>query len=98
MSQTGHPQCANLACPTPCYWKMGGRFFHFRLGAPHPLAIDGNSNLHSDWRAVEYFWLCKRCSLLFTLVSIEGQYVVLQDFSRELTASSSLEPESARAA
>jgi hypothetical protein len=73
-----HPKCANPACPTAFRWLAGGKFFRFRpetvachpkdKGAPSLLGISG----------VEHFWLCDRCSHLFTLVFEEDEGVVLK--------------------
>ena len=81
-----HPKCANPACPTAFRWLAGGKFFRFRpesvaahsenRGAPSLLGISG----------VEHFWLCDRCSHVFTLVFEEHQGVVLKVLYPELLA------------
>jgi hypothetical protein len=73
-----HPKCANPACPTAFRWLAGGKFFRFRpeslasrsedKGGPSLLGIPG----------VEHFWLCDRCSHIFTLVFEEDRGVVLK--------------------
>jgi hypothetical protein len=78
LSQKLHPKCANAACPTAFRWLAGGKFFRFRpesvashpgdKGAPSLLGISG----------VEHFWLCDRCSHVFTLAFEENQGVVLK--------------------
>ena len=78
LSQKLHPKCANPACPTAFRWLAGGKFFRFRpesvashpgdKGAPSLLGISG----------VEHFWLCDRCSHVFTLAFEENQGVVLK--------------------
>jgi len=78
LSQKLHPKCANPACPTAFRWLAGGKFFRFRpesvachskdKGSPSLLGISG----------VEHFWLCDRCSHLFTLVFEEREGVVLK--------------------
>jgi hypothetical protein len=78
LSQKLHPKCANPACPTAFRWLAGGKFFRFRpeslashsenKGAPSLLGISG----------VEHFWLCDRCSHVFTLAFEEDQGVVLK--------------------
>jgi hypothetical protein len=72
-----HPKCANPACPTAFRWLAGGKFFRFRpeavtshskdKGAPSLLGIPG----------VEHYWLCERCSHVFTLTFEEDQGVML---------------------
>jgi hypothetical protein len=81
-----HPKCANPACPTAFRWLAGGKFFRFRpesvachskdKGAPSLLGISG----------VEHFWLCDRCSHLFTLVFEEHEGVVLKVLYPALSA------------
>jgi len=78
LSQTLHPKCANSACATAFRWLAGGKFFRFRpesvashsenKGAPSLLGISG----------VEHFWLCERCSHIFTLAFDENQGVILK--------------------
>jgi hypothetical protein len=78
LSQKLHPKCANPACPTAFRWLAGGKFFRFRPesvpshpgeeGAPSLLGISG----------VEHFWLCDRCSHVFTLAFEENQGVILK--------------------
>jgi hypothetical protein len=78
LSQKLHPKCANPACPTAFRWLAGGKFFRFRpeslashsknKGAPSLLGISG----------VEHFWLCERCSHIFTLAFEEDQGVILK--------------------
>jgi hypothetical protein len=78
LSQKLHPKCANPACVTAFHWLEGGKFFRFRpesvashsddKGAPTLLGIPG----------VEHYWLCERCSHVFTLTFEEGQGVTLK--------------------
>jgi hypothetical protein len=78
LSQKLHPKCANPACPKAFRWLEGGKFFRFRpeyvasrpedKGAPTLLGIPG----------VEHYWLCERCSHVFTLEEEENQGVILK--------------------
>jgi hypothetical protein len=78
LSQKLHPKCANPACATAFRWLAGGKFFRFRpeavashsegKGSPSLLGISG----------VEHFWLCDRCSHIFTLAFEENQGVILK--------------------
>ena len=86
LSQKLHPKCANPACATAFRWLAGGKFFRFRpesvashsegKGAPSLLGISG----------VEHFWLCDRCSHIFTLAFEEPQGVILKLLYPELLA------------
>jgi len=86
LSHKLHPKCANPACAVSFRWLAGGKFFRFRPEsvasssgnnqAPSPLGISG----------VEHFWLCDRCSHVFTLAFEEGQGVLLKLLYPELLA------------
>jgi hypothetical protein len=86
LSQKLHPKCANPACSAAFRWLAGGKFFRFRpeaaashsenKAAPSPLGIPG----------VEHFWLCDRCSHVFTLAFEEDQGVILKLLYPELLA------------
>lgn len=76
LHQNLHPKCANPACPIAFHWLEGGKFFRFRPGDPSlnssPSVTDFTSNLHD----VKHFWLCERCSHVFTLV-YDGEHGVV---------------------
>lgn len=82
--QKQHPKCANPACPTAFHWTGGGKFFRFRpdntlqtASGPAPNALGGK-------KGVRHYWLCERCSQVFTLV-YDAQYgVVLKVLWSEL--------------
>jgi|SRR5579872_3697828 len=86
LSHKLHPKCANCACPNLFRWLAGGKFFRFTPDtvtgsagnnqAPSPLGIHG----------VEHFWLCERCSHVFTLAFEDGQGVILKLLYPELMA------------
>ena len=74
-----HPKCANPACPATFHWLAGGKFFRFRPGEntystenqPEP----GSAVKH---HGVRHYWLCERCSHMFTLVYEPSEGVVLK--------------------
>jgi hypothetical protein len=88
--QKQHPKCANPVCPTAFHWTGGGKFFRFR---PEVAETSG-----SAWRdaladasadashMVRHYWLCERCSLVFTLAYEEEYGVVLKLLWPELPA------------
>src|ERR1700687_4709698 len=84
--QKQHPKCANPAGPTAFHWTGGGKFFRFR---PDPVSANGN-NLTADssdgTHVLRHFWLCERCSHVFTLVYEQGSGVVLKALWLELAA------------
>ena len=82
--QKQHPKCANPACPTAFHWTGGGKFFRFR---PDPVFVAGtNATADSPCgvHGVRHYWLCERCSHVFTLVFDEGNGVTLQVLWPEL--------------
>jgi len=84
--QKEHPKCANLACPTAFNWTGGGKFFRFR---PDPVPTgDSNSTADSSGgiHGVRHYWLCERCSHIFTLAYEEAYGVVLKALWPELPA------------
>jgi hypothetical protein len=84
--QKQHPKCANPACPTAFHWTGGGKFFRFR---PDPVSgSEGNSTTDSPRgiHGVRHYWLCERCSHVFTLVYEEGYGIVLKVLWSELSA------------
>lgn len=84
--QKQHPKCANPACPTAFRWTGGGKFFRFR---PDPVsASESNSTADSPCgiHGVRHYWLCERCSDVFTLIYDEGSGVMLKVLWPELPA------------
>ena len=82
--QKQHPKCANPACPTAFRWTGGGKFFRFR---PDPVPASGNnstSDSQGGVHGVRHYWLCERCSHVFTLVSDVGNGVMLKVLWPEL--------------
>ena len=85
--QTQDPKCANPACATAFHWTGGGKFFRFR---PTPVSalgstprIDSPCGIHG----VRHYWLCERCSHVFTLAYEEGDGVMLKLMWPELPVS-----------
>ncbi len=84
--QKEHPKCANPACPTAFHWTGGGKFFRFRHD---PVALSENhssSDPPHGIPGVRHYWLCERCSHVFTLVYGEECGVVLKELWPELRA------------
>jgi hypothetical protein len=63
-----HPKCANPACPSAFHWLAGGKFFRFRSAKD---SATGHLSTH-------HYWLCERCSHVFTLVYEEEQGILLK--------------------
>jgi hypothetical protein len=79
--QTQHSKCANPACPTDFHWTGGGRFFRFR---PNPASQSGSTSDSTFATHAVHYWLCERCSHMFTLVYGEQCGVVLNALCPEL--------------
>ena len=82
--QKQHPKCANPACPTAFHWTGAGKFFRFR---PDPApAGEANSSADSPTgvHGIKHYWLCERCSNVFTLVYDDQCGVVLKVLWPEL--------------
>jgi hypothetical protein len=67
-----HPKCANPACATAFHWTGGGKFFRFRPEPASPIsgssAYDAADDAPGGVHGVRHYWLCERCSHVFTLV------------------------------
>ena len=84
--QKHHPKCANPACPTAFHWTGGGKFFRFRAD---PVPASGNNSTVDSLggvHGVRHYWLCERCSHVFTLVYDEEYGVSLKLIWPELAA------------
>ena len=86
LSRNLQPKCANHACPTAFRWLAGGKFFRFRPESVSALSGDKGATSPLGISGVEQFWLCERCSHIFTLAFDEDQGVVLKVRSPELLA------------
>jgi hypothetical protein len=75
--QSLQPKCANPACPTAFHWLGGGKFFRFRRDQ-EPASADIPTNPPPTGHNVKHYWLCERCSHVFTLVYQEGYGVMLK--------------------
>lgn len=76
--QKFHPKCANPACPTEFHWLGGGKFFRFRFEPVPKGTADPSALPVPNGHNVKHFWLCERCSHVFTLAYCEGIGVVLR--------------------
>jgi len=84
-----HRKCANPACPTAFHWLGGGKFFRFQaVSAPLPSKVQG-ALLLTGTHGVWHYWLCERCSHVFSLAHDETQSVVLKQLWQELPAGES---------
>lgn len=76
--ETMHPKCANPACPTAFHWLAGGKFFRFRDGLKLAHAGTSGTLPKKDEGGARHFWLCERCSRVFSLTYDEMHGVTLK--------------------
>jgi hypothetical protein len=79
-----HPKCANPACPTAFHWLGGGKFFRFRPSDADVVTDQQASHAPKNQHGVRHFWLCERCTHVFTLVHDAQHGIVLQLLRPEL--------------
>jgi hypothetical protein len=80
-----HPKCANPACPTAFHWTGGGKFFRFRPDSVAAKANNAETDAPAGIHGVRHYWLCERCSQVFTLVYDPEFGVVLKSLWPELS-------------
>lgn len=73
-----HPKCANPACPAAFHWLAGGKFFRFRPEEASSNEDRSKGDVTARHQDVKHYWLCERCSHLFTLVYEGEEGVVLK--------------------
>jgi hypothetical protein len=80
-----HPKCPNPACPATFHWTMGGKFFRFRPDVDSTRDSNSSDSSHGI-HGVRHYWLCERCSDVFTLVYDEGCGVIIKPLWPEIAA------------
>jgi hypothetical protein len=81
-----NPKCANPACPKPFHWLAGGKFFRFRPDSPFPDANFQSPHRLMSGHDVKHYWLCERCSQVFSLEYDASQGAVVKLIRPELPA------------
>lgn len=84
--QEQHPKCANPACPTAFNWTGGGKFFRFRPGPVSANGDNSGADRPAGIHGVRHYWLCERCSHVFTLAYEDGSRFALKLLWAELAA------------
>ena len=80
------PKCANPSCAASFEWLAGGRLFRFQRESSHLVPTDGMDASASRSHPVGHFWLCERCSNVYTLHYEPGRGVVILPLWPELPA------------
>jgi len=86
MFQNLHPKCSNPSCVTSFDWLGGGRLFRFRRQEGTAVLSDSLMGRTDNSHHVEHFWLCERCSRIFTLEYRQGEGVLIRLLWPELPA------------
>jgi hypothetical protein len=100
MLKNGLPKCANPACSRPSYCAGSGKFFLLEILSARDDAADFGSDLRSDLTPqntprlrIDEYWLCARCSGVYTLVYDDDARMVYGVKLRPAASESALESE-----
>jgi len=81
-----HPKCANPSCAVSFDWMAGGKLFRFPREHRELASSDGKDASASGSHPIGHFWLCERCSNVYTLHFEHGRGVVILPLWPELPA------------
>jgi len=83
------PKCANPSCAASFEWLAGGKLFRFQRGSSES-AMTGEVEVGATHpHRIGHFWLCERCSNIYTLKLEPGRGVVILPLWPELPAAKS---------
>ena len=71
------PKCANPSCAASFEWLAGGRLFRFPRQDSEISQGSGNEFAASATHSIGHFWLCERCSNIYTLQFEPGRGVTI---------------------
>ena len=78
------PKCANPSCAVSFDWLGGGKLFRFPRSSSQAAPAGGiEANVPHP---IGHFWLCERCSTIYTLQFDPGRGVVILPLWPELPA------------
>jgi hypothetical protein len=80
------PKCANPSCAASFDWLAGGKLFRFPRERHELAPTDGRDTSASGSHPIGHFWLCERCSSVYTLHYEPGRGVVIHALWPELPA------------
>jgi hypothetical protein len=81
-----HPKCANPACVSEFSWLNGGKLFRFHRDHVPLQSMDQTEVRPGHSHHVEHFWLCERCSHIYTLGYEPGRGILIRQLWPELPA------------
>jgi hypothetical protein len=80
------PKCANPSCAASFEWLAGGRLFRFPREHYDVSHTNGGAESVNGLHPIGHFWLCERCSNVYTLQYQPGRGVVILPLWPELPA------------
>jgi hypothetical protein len=80
------PKCANPSCAASFEWLAGGKLFRFPREHQELSHTDENGACGSGSHPIGHFWLCERCSNVYTLHCDPSRGVVILPLWPELPA------------
>jgi hypothetical protein len=78
------PKCANPSCAAAFEWMAGGKLFRFPRESRDFAPLDGRPASASASHPIGHFWLCERCSNVYTLQYKPGRGVMILPLWPEL--------------
>jgi len=81
-----HPKCANPSCAVSFDWLTGGKLFRFPREHGGLAPTNGNNASANGSHPIGHFWLCERCSNVYTLHFEAGRGVAILPLWPELPA------------
>lgn len=80
------PKCANPSCAARFEWLAGGRLIRVPHDPEQKASLGENSGALSHSHEIGHFWLCEKCSNIYTLQFKSGHGVVIRPLWPELPA------------
>jgi hypothetical protein len=80
------PKCANPSCAASFEWLAGGRLFRFERESGKAEPIKGADECSAHGHPIAHFWLCERCSNIYTLRHEHGRGIVISPLWPQLPA------------
>ena len=80
------PKCANPSCAVSFEWLAGGKLFRFPREHREVAPMGGKDTCASGSHSIGHFWLCERCSNVYTLHYEPDRGVVILPLWPELPA------------
>jgi hypothetical protein len=80
------PKCANPSCAASFEWLSGGKLFRFPREHREVSGMAANESHTNGSHPIGHFWLCERCSNIYTLQYKPGRGVVILPLWPELPA------------